>query len=742
MRWIQGLFGAGGSTEVKDDIEFNVTTYDNKEQLVDSGATAIRVINLEGSAYNTNAQFDKNLTINVDAIAQAVYGVYVSGDTSSTENLHAGVNVDGLLSVNIKGASGSVRGVYAQGESGVRTNQLAINVHSDNQEAFVYGVYSTINPSFYPGPGSVNVEENMVVNLTGSGFLVGACVLGEYDDRSSVFNAGGQSQIRVVADDGDAVALAVRDGASSQLGGLTAYVEAKADNKSAVGIDLTGADLKLSGESFIVAKGKNSSGVLVDDALLTLSGTTTVKGNSVGIATSESAGVVLNQDASLTTNSMDSLGTTTLNAGSTLSVTGSADGESFLGNIVANSASVNLGAGKFEVSKIEGEDNDLIFSDLNNLSAPVVIGEKSAGLNVVASSQSNNQYTNAQDTAKALVDAIDVTTDNAKDKNTFFVEAGDVNNSLTGTVVVEEDGAWTISNVQETKNDKLDAFSSVTALSALTLRHEMNSLSKRMGELRDAPAGVGAWVRGYGSEMEYGSQHVTEKNNSIQVGSDYTVGDWKVGAAFTYTDGESSYDHGSADHKGYGLAVYGTWFVPCGAYVDLMAKYNRLDNDFALNGMNGSYDANAYGVSAETGYRFNFMGGGVYVEPQVGIAYSRMTGETFTASNGVTIEQDDYDSLIGRVGVRTGFKFPKDKGTIYARISGVYDFQGEVNGTATKEVARNTIEEDLGGAWLEMGVGANFNWTKNTYTYIDFERTNGGEVKENYRWNVGVRHNF
>ena len=415
--------------------------------------------------------------------------------------------------------------------------------------------------------------------------------------------------------------------------------------------------------------------------------------------------------------------------------------QSNLGTVNSKNSQVVLHSGKTTIDSLTSANTELYFANLQNTQG-VSIANKEGDLSLVASAASNDQYANAQDTAKALVNAINVGEDSAKDKNTVAVEAGGVNNSLTGTVVVDEEGNWTLSNVKEIKNDKLDAFGSVTALSALTLRHEMNSLSKRMGELRDAPAGVGAWVRGYGSEMEYGSQNVTAKNNSIQVGSDYTVGDWKVGAAFTYTDGESSYDHGSADHKGYGLAVYGTWFVPCGAYVDLMAKYNRLDNDFALNGMNGSYDANAYGVSAETGYRFNFMDGGVYVEPQVGIAYSRMTGESFTASNGVTIEQDDYDSLIGRVGVRTGFKFPKDKGTIYARISGVYDFQGEVNGTATKGVARNTIEEDLGGAWLEMGVGANFNWTKNTYTYIDFERTNGGEVKENYRWNVGVRHTF
>ena len=315
----------------------------------------------------------------------------------------------------------------------------------------------------------------------------------------------------------------------------------------------------------------------------------------------------------------------------------------------------------------------------------------------------------------------------------YVIGEGDINGQISGT---------SAGSYHQEKNTKLTGLGAVTALSALTLRHEMNSLTKRMGELRDAPAGVGAWVRGYGSEMEYGAQNVKAKNNSIQVGSDYTFGDWKVGAAFSYTDGESSYDKGSADNKGYGVAVYGTWFVPCGAYVDLMAKYNRLDNDFALNSMNGSYDSSAYGVSAETGYRFNFMDGGVFVEPQVGLAYSRMTGENFVASNGVTVDQDDYDSFIGRVGVRTGFKFPKNKGTIYARVSGVYDFEGAMSAVASKAGQSTKFEEDLGGAWLEMGVGANFNWTKNTYTYVDFERTNGGDVKENYRWNVGVRHNF
>lgn len=43
---------------------------------------------------------------------------------------------------------------------------------------------------------------------------------------------------------------------------------------------------------------------------------------------------------------------------------------------------------------------------------------------------------------------------------------------------------------------------------------------------------------------------------------------------------------------------------------------------------------------------------------------------------------------------------------------------------------------------MEYAVGANFNLTDRTYTYVDLEKTTGGEVTEKWRWNVGVRHVF
>lgn len=332
-----------------------------------------------------------------------------------------------------------------------------------------------------------------------------------------------------------------------------------------------------------------------------------------------------------------------------------------------------------------------------------------------------------------------VTADGAA--KTLHVNQGAILGAVTETYNAE--GERTSRTVAE--NTRLDAYGSVAALSIMQWRHEMNDLTKRMGELRTSPEGIGSWARIYGSEQEYGSQNLTAKNTSVQIGADTDVGNgWKVGAAFTYTDGSADYDLGDADNKAYGLGVYGTWMADNGQFVDLIAKYSRLDTDFKLEGMNGSSDNNAFSISAEYGWHLR-LGEFGFFEPQAEVTYGYIQGDKFHTSNGVEIDQDDFESLIGRIGFRTGFHFPKDKGLIYARVSGLHDFKGDFDSTATLMSDRSiydNIGEDLGDTWVEFGIGANFNWTPSTYTYVDLERTNGGDVKENWRWNIGLRHVF
>lgn len=321
---------------------------------------------------------------------------------------------------------------------------------------------------------------------------------------------------------------------------------------------------------------------------------------------------------------------------------------------------------------------------------------------------------------------------------TQVVTEGEIVGELTRTV--NADGVP--GTVSEGANTKQDAYMSLTTTSILAWRHDMNDLTKRMGELRDAPEGIGAWARIYGSEQESGAQNLLTKSTSIQVGGDVDAGNgWKVGAAFSYTDSETSYASGSADSDAYAAAVYGSWLAENGQFVDLIAKYTRMNSDFNLGGFEGSSDNDALSVSAEYGWHFK-LNDVAFVEPQVELTYGRISGDKFKSSSDTTIDQDDYDSLIGRVGVRAGFYFPEHRGTIYARVSGVYDFLGEYEYTASNTSVTKKFKDDLGGSWVEYAVGANFNWTENTYTYVDLERTSGGEVRENYRWNIGLRHVF
>ena len=347
---------------------------------------------------------------------------------------------------------------------------------------------------------------------------------------------------------------------------------------------------------------------------------------------------------------------------------------------------------------------------------------------------------NAEEAMQALDDVVNVDNSATIIQKKVIAE-GDINGAITQ---VTDTQGEVIEEVKQEVNQKLDGYSSIAALSAVQWRHENDTLQKRMGELRDSEGAIGAWARVYGSEQEYGAQSVTAKNTTVQVGADYDIGSgFKLGGAFSYTDGSSTFDMGESDAYMYGVALYGTWLADSGLFVDVIGKYSRLENEFTSGTMKGEFDNNAMSLAVETGwhYALNELG---FVEPSVGVTYGRIMGDDFVAHNGVKIEQDDYDSLIGRLGVRSGFYFPEKKGNIYARVAVLHDFMGDMEATASKANAAGVMQtthlkEDLGDTWVEYGIGANFNLSKNAYTFVDLEKTAGSDVKENWKWTVGAR---
>lgn len=320
------------------------------------------------------------------------------------------------------------------------------------------------------------------------------------------------------------------------------------------------------------------------------------------------------------------------------------------------------------------------------------------------------------------------------------VEEGDIRGSVTQTV--DKDG--TVTSTTTAANVKLADYSSLNAMSLVQWRNEINHLTKRLGDIRAAEGTIGAWARVYGGESQWGGGNEVEMDHTtIQVGGDYRVNNhWIVGGAFSYTDSDADLAKGAATGDSYSLAAYATYMADGGSFLDLIARYGYLKNDIDSGNMSLETGSSAFSLTAEMGHTFRFMEERVYIEPQVEFTYGFVSGDDDTASNGVKIEQDDFQSFVTRVGVRTGFDFPKKAGTIYGMVSYSYDFLGDADGMASEGNLRQALSEDLGGGWVSYGIGAQVMFGKSSYFYGELERTSGGEVDNPYLFNAGVRITF
>ena len=320
------------------------------------------------------------------------------------------------------------------------------------------------------------------------------------------------------------------------------------------------------------------------------------------------------------------------------------------------------------------------------------------------------------------------------------VEEGDIRGSVTQTV--DKDG--TVTGTTTAANVKLADYSSLNAMSLVQWRNEINHLTKRLGDIRAAEGSIGAWARVYGGESQWGSGNEVEMDHTtIQVGGDYRVNNhWIVGGAFSYTDSDADLAKGAATGDSYSLAAYATYMADGGSFLDLIARYGYLKNDIDSGNMSLETGSSAFSLTAEMGHTFRFMEERAYIEPQVEFTYGFVSGDDDTASNGVKIEQDDFQSFVTRIGVRTGFDFPKKAGTIYGMVSYSYDFLGDADGMASEGNLRQALSEDLGGGWVSYGIGAQVMFGKSSYFYGELERTSGGEVDNPYLFNAGVRITF
>lgn len=347
----------------------------------------------------------------------------------------------------------------------------------------------------------------------------------------------------------------------------------------------------------------------------------------------------------------------------------------------------------------------------------------------------------AADASKANVLAKVVTSGNGANAKSaasnLEADAGVISGGFRAAVKANGD----IEKLTEFVNTSNQAVSSMTNLSLMTWRQENNDMNKRLGEVRASEGNQGVWARMARGQSKYGQQGIKNQYNYYQLGYDSKISDdWILGGAFTYTDGDSSYTNGSGTNKHTGFAVYGSNLRDDGSFIDLIAKYAHMKNDFDVNGGVGSgdYSTNGLSFSAEYGKRFHQES--YWIEPQAELTYGRVSSADFTTKRGAKVHQDSMDSLVGRL----GFSLGKDikQGNVYVRASYLYDFQGDTSVTMSKGGAATSFKTDLGGGWWEFGVGTNLDLGHDTHFYLDVETTAGGDVDTPWQWNAGVRYSF
>ena len=422
-------------------------------------------------------------------------------------------------------------------------------------------------------------------------------------------------------------------------------------------------------------------------------------------------------------------------------------------SVDVNGASMKVGnletAGTLNLKSKDGKAADISAKTLKGANGTVTTDSlenkiqaetsEATGLTVKGNGDIADQI--AADASKADVLANVVTSGNgdaAKSAvSNIEADAGVISGGFRATV--KADGG--IEKLTEFVNTSNQAVSSMENLSLMTWRQENNDMNKRLGEVRASEGNQGIWARMARGQSKYGAQGIKNQYNYYQLGYDTKIsGDWILGGAFTYTDGDSSYTNGSGTNKHTGFAVYGSNLRDDGSFIDLIAKYAHMKNDFDVNGGVGSGDYSTNGLSFSAEYGKRFQQEGYWIEPQAELTYGRVSSADFTTKNGASVHQDSMDSLVGRL----GFSLGKDikQGNVYVRASYLYDFQGDTSVTMSKDGAATSFKTDLGGGWWEFGVGTNLDLGHDTHFYLDVETTAGGDVDTPWQWNAGVRYSF
>lgn len=296
-------------------------------------------------------------------------------------------------------------------------------------------------------------------------------------------------------------------------------------------------------------------------------------------------------------------------------------------------------------------------------------------------------------------------------------------------------------------------------------RDQSERLTKRLGITCFDEERAGVWTKMSNSSISgsgiYGSD---AKVKTYTIGYDFkhnsdeqlTAADAKKtrdfsGLAFTYTKGSSSMNGyqvndtlqvagGRSDIRGGALTAYHTHTSQSGSYADYVLRYSSYDNDFKLDGVNGSAKSHGLQASAEYGHRLE-NDHGLFVTPNAQFTLGRLYNKAFTTSNGVHVASDHLNSAILSMGVDVGQTLG-DQSQIYAKVRYNTELGDRVSAAFYKNDASAFCNGDSNGSWWEYGLGFDLKAGHASHLFMDAERAGGSGFSKDWSWRIGARFDF
>ncbi|EHM1640713.1 autotransporter outer membrane beta-barrel domain-containing protein [Salmonella enterica subsp. enterica serovar Oranienburg] len=275
---------------------------------------------------------------------------------------------------------------------------------------------------------------------------------------------------------------------------------------------------------------------------------------------------------------------------------------------------------------------------------------------------------------------------------------------------------------------------------------ESDTLAKHMNSVRHGKDS-GVWVSYFGGENRNTTAVGPEyklKTNGVMLGVDtLTENNWLAGVAVSSARSDMSVMNSSGDLDSYGAQFYMSRRYDSGVFVDSALQFNHFSNTAKARMTDGQqakadFSGNSYGLEAKVGYAWNSEG--FFAEPYVRAAARAFDGEHYALSNGMTVNSNDYKSMLGEVGADLGYQYAISGGYVkpYLHLAALNEF---ADGNSVR-VNNVSLDDSVKGAAFQAGLGAEVKMTDNLGGYAAFDYTKGDNTERPWQATVGVNYTW